>query len=108
MQEFEKECAYWMLGELSNMQFKEYPNKPYEIADYLNRKKINPTYKLSREFWEQPHIVDYLRIWLETVAINSSNWYWLNFIESTIPIEDSMNLSKVCNIKKTFPSNYGQ
>lgn len=107
MREFDKECAYWMLETLNDMAYKPPINPPEEILEYRRRRGENEDYSLSRDFWTQPHIVEYKRSCDSVFCENRSNWNWLCWMEKIIPQEDELNQVKIRYAKSTYPRKGG-
>jgi len=106
MAEFDNKCAYWLLTFLNEFRFSPYPSQPPEIMDYVRKKKDDPEYKLTSEFWQQPHIHFYLSSHKTVRGLNLSNYYWLNFILKNLNKDDVSNKVRIENILKDYEGNY--
>lgn len=83
---FDRLCAEWMMEFLNDYRKRPDPTPPEEILDYRDRKRRDPDYRLSLEFWNKPHIKSFTLQASAIVAINKSNHYWLLFMKkNTIP-----------------------
>jgi len=95
MQEFDHECASWMMSVIQYHKFIAYPIMPYEIKDYVNRKREDPNYKLSSEFWNLPQVKGYYEAFKKAFRENASNLHWLKFIKANIPTNDTVYHAKI-------------
>lgn len=102
MEEFEKECAYWMLSMVNDFKYKELPEIPSDLEEFYDHRLKDPSYKLSSEFWELPHVKLYLIEARRIKADNSSNFYWLKWMRQRIPKEDTVALGKIKGVLKTY------
>lgn len=101
--EFDKECAYWMLETLNDMTYKPPIIPPPEVIEYRRRKQENMDYEVTRDFWVQPHIIEYKRSCDRVFAENRSHWFWLGWMLKKIPKEDELNIVKIRKIQATYP-----
>lgn len=103
MGEFEKETAYWMIESLNECKWKPYPTLPTELLDFYKRKKYDKKVQMDDAFWQQDHIRQYVASNGRIKAENGANKYWLKWMQTIIPKEDTVNHKKISDILCTFP-----
>lgn len=97
-QEFDKECAYWLMEYLNLMTYKPDPTMPVDLQE-LHATKRHATV----EFWQLPEIKIYMAECEKVKAINLSNLHWLEFMKMSIPQNDTLNQKKVMEALRTYP-----
>ena len=103
MAEFEKETAYWMIDSLRECQWKPYPVLPIELLDFYKRKKYDKKVQMDDAFWQQGHIRQYIASNSRIKTENGANKYWLKWMQTIIPKEDTVNQKKISDTLCTFP-----
>jgi hypothetical protein len=102
--EFNKECAYWMTGDISTMYFKDdNTEKPEIILNLEDERRRNPKYEVAAGFWQRDDVRDYLFKTGHVRAENYSSWHWLNFMKKHIAKEDTINHTKIARAIASFP-----
>jgi hypothetical protein len=102
MQDFNKECAYWMMGDISTMFYKGDIDKPSIISEYEEEKKRDYKYQVSSEFWNKQEVREYLVHSRGIHSSNHANWYWLHFIKNHIPVADTINQGKIARAMASY------
>ena len=103
MEEFNRECAYWMTQNLSDHTFTPYPEEPLEILRYLENKRKDLKFEMANGFWRQFSIVEYFKEWSHAFTKNNSNLHWLKFMKKHIPVNDKINHRRIDSILATHP-----
>ena len=100
--EFDKECAYWMTGDISAMYYKE-THKPDIITNYEYERGKDPHYEVAPSFWHRDDVRDYLLRSHKVESENFANWYWLKFMKRWIPKEDVVNQGRIARAIASYP-----
>lgn len=108
MKEFEKECAYWLMGFIEELRWKPSPTEPEEIETYNARRRNDKTFTLPISFWQQSHIRAYTAMDLSIRCQNQSSWYWLCFLKSYIQANDLPNHKKIAVVMDGYPRSENQ
>ena len=104
MQEFDKECAYWMMGDISTM-FHKYDriDKPDVIKDYEANRARDINYRVEASFWQRDDVRAYTDQSHKVININRANWYWLHFMQKHIMSGDTINQAKISRAIESYP-----
>ena len=102
IEEFNKECAYWMIDTLKEMNYKPNPTEPEIIRNYEIEKDRDPKYAVANTFWNRDDVKDYMKQKSLVYNLNYANWYWIKFIKRWLPAEDLPNQNKVSQIMKSY------
>ena len=103
MEQFEQETAYWMMDSLNGCRWVCYPLVPNDLMEYYRRRKVDKRFSMGDEFWQQPHIRQYIETNSRVKAVNMSNRHWLGETQRLIPKEDVESHKRISEIKSTFP-----
>ena len=103
--EFDKECAYWMMGDISTMSYKDDVHKPDIIVNYEGERDRDPKYQVAPSFWSRPDVKDYMAQKRSLLSQNHANWHWLHFIKKHIPKEDMINHRKIAMAIASYPNH---
>ena len=103
MEEFELETAYWMMDSLNGCRWVCYPVVPNDLMEYYRRRKADKRVSMGDEFWQQPHVRQYIETNSRVKSVNSANRYWLDYMQQHIPKEDTESHKRISEIKSTFP-----
>lgn len=95
MDDFNKECAFWMMGDISSMFYKEIMDKPDIIRNYEAERSRDPKYEVAASFWQRDDVRDYMFCSRKVMAENYANWHWLLFMRRWMPKEDTINCAKI-------------
>ena len=102
---FLEESAYWGMEYLDKYKYQEFPQKPQEIIDYVNRKRYDSNCQVSSDFWRQDFVVVYIENWHKVFAENTAHRNWLKEMQRYIPEEDILNQQKIVDTLATFKGN---
>lgn len=99
-EEFDRECAYWMINYLDDLRFLPAPTEPDELNEYRKAKQEGK--KISSGFWAQGKIQNFLKTESEICSKNFSNFSWLNFMKKNIPADDTTTCEKINHYVNVF------
>jgi len=103
--DFNKECAYWMTGDISTMYYKhDMTEKPKALQEYEEKLQNDSTYSLPSTFWNRADIREYSLRSAHAKNENHANWFWLHFIKKYIPLEDKINHVKIARAIESYPN----
>lgn len=97
-----EECAYWGLQGLDFCRFRNYPAKPKEVIEYLEKKSTTQDFKIADKFWQEPSVRSYIAMWLKVESLNRGNFFWLNEMLSNLPQGDTVSRDKIKDCLRGF------
>lgn len=103
MEEFDRECAYWMLQYLNDYRWLPSPTIPNELTDYWRRRQINNKTDVSEAFWQKPVIKKYIATEAHIRATNLGSMHWLKFMKKHIPQDDVVNQKRIDAVIWKYP-----
>ena len=101
MDEFNKECAYWLISCAKEIQPRMLPTRPRELIEYDNL-DIKERSKIGVEFWKQPRIKEYLDEIQMVKAYNKGLLDKLREFKEYIPEEDFVTRKKYDEVIALF------
>jgi len=106
MPDFNKECAYWMMGDISTMYYKQdNVHKPDILVQYEEDKSRDPKHQVASTFWQRPDVREYTALTHALRSGNHSNWYWLHYMKKWIPKEDIINHGKIARAMASYKND---
>ena len=104
MADFNKECAYWMMGDVSTMFYKaDNVHKPDILVQYEEDKSRDPKHQVASSFWQRTDVREYTALTHTIRSGNHSNWYWLHFMKKYIDPKDNINQAKIARAMASYP-----
>ena len=100
--EFQTECAYWSLEFIEDCRVRYFPNPPQDIIKVREKRKMDPKYDVSQEFWLQAHIQAYLRTFSFVVYRNFKSIGRLKLMLGGLPAGDTMNRDRIKKMLDAF------
>jgi len=102
MQEFDVECAHWLLDTIKDMVWKPMPSAPIEVREYVENKRKDKDYKVSQEFWHIPSVQSYFAQVSAVGSCNRSNTQWLQFMSKNIDKKNIPAHEKINNLLEKY------
>jgi hypothetical protein len=103
MDEFDYECAAWLMSYIEDMRWRVAPSEPEEIRQYNEKRNTENGFTLPPSFWQQQHIREWMATDRSVHSQNKSNWHWLHFLKKHIPGKDVEAHVKISKTMATYP-----